>query len=122
MSKDVRVVIVKPHEPAKEAVIKDDLSMLQQTVEGWIEITYPFDDNVCVVGNDEAKLIDMEGTARINGSIYCGPLIIVAEGEDGEFADLTDEQVQEYLEMFAEPAEISQEEIEGDMSYTIFSW
>lgn len=122
MGKDVRVVIVEPHTPAKEAVIKDDLSSLQKIVDGWIEITYPFDDDVCVVGNEEAKLIGMEGTARINGSVYCGPLIIVGESEDGEFADLTDEQVQAYVDMFSEPDEISKEEIEDDMGFTIWGW
>ena len=120
--KNLRVVIVEPGKPAREAVIQDDLHSLQQVVDGFIEFTYPFDDNACVMGNDEAKLLGMKGTAKINGSVYCGPIVIVGDDYEGNLTDLTDEQVQKYLEMFAEPEEISDDDIANDMSFTIWSW
>ena len=120
---EIKVVIVKPHEPAYEAVIKNDLYELQQIVGGWIEITYPFDEDVCVIGNDEAKLIGMEGTLSINDSIYCGPVIIVGDDyENGVFKSLTDEQIKFYTDMFSIPENIDQAAIEADMGYTIWSW
>lgn len=124
MSNKIKVVLVEPHKPAREAEIFDSLSSLQQTVDGYIEITYPFDDNAVVIGNEEAKLEGLDGTARINGQIYCGNLIIAGDDEEGGLMSLTDEQVKTYLEMFAEPEEISPDEIEDDLNFgfQIFGW
>ncbi len=35
---------------------------------------------------------------------------------------LTDEQVQQYSEMFAEPHDISDEETQADYGFTFFNW
>ena len=76
------MVIVEPHKPAYEALVEDSLESLQRAVKGYIEITYPFDDNAMVIGNEEAKLIGMEGNRRVNGSVYAGPLLIAADDGD----------------------------------------
>ena len=86
-----KMVIVEPHKPAYEAVVGDTLESLQRAVGGYIEITYPFDDNAMIIGNEEAKLIGMEGNRRINGSVYAGPLLIAADDGEGGTTDLTDE-------------------------------
>ena len=52
---------------------------------------------------------------RIGNDVIAGPFFIV--GEDGdEFRSLTDEEVKESLKRFAEPEEISQEEVENALS------
>ena len=57
----------------------------------------------------------MRGNRRIGKDIIAGPFFIV--GEDGdEFRSLTDEEVKESLKRFAEPEEISQEEVENAIS------
>ena len=62
------VVVVLPHKPAYEAIVGTRLEDLQRAVQGLIEITYPFDDNAVVIGNDEAKLIeDIERRKMIIG-------------------------------------------------------
>ena len=124
MSNKIKVVLVEPHKPAREAEIFDSLSSLQQTVDGYIEITYPFGDNAIVIGNEEAKLEGLDGTARINGQIYCGNLIIVGDDGEGGLMSLTEEQIKIYLEMFAKLEEISPDEIEDDLNFgfQIFSW
>ena len=61
------------------------------------------------------KLNGMRGNRRIGNDVIAGPFFIV--GEDGdEFRSLTDEEVKESLKRFAEPEEISQEEVENAMS------
>ena len=56
-----------------------------------------------------------QGNRRIGKDIIAGSFFIV--GEDGdEFRSLTDEEVKESLKRFAEPEEISQEEVENAMS------
>lgn len=117
-----KMVVIEPHKPAYEALIEDNLEALQRAVQGYIEITYPFDDNAMVIGNEEAKLIGMEGNRRVNGSVYAGPLLIAADDGEGGTTDLTDEQVRQYREMFAVPEDISQAEVEADTGFVITGW
>lgn len=117
-----KMVIVEPHKPAYEALVEDSLESLQRAVGGYIEITYPFEDNAMVIGNEEAKLIGMEGNRRINRSIYAGPLLIAADDGEGGTTDLTDEQIERYKQMFAQPEDISQAEVEADTGFIITSW
>ena len=75
-----------------------------------------------VYGNDEAKLIGMEGNRRINGHIYAGPIVIVGDDGMGDNADLTEAQVKRYVEMFAEPEDIPDEETQADVGFTFISF
>ena len=117
-----KMVVIEPHKPAYEVLIVDSLEALQKAVDGFIEISYPFDDNAMVIGNEEAKLIGMEGNRRINGGIYAGPLLIAADDGEGGTTDLTDEQVKQYKQMFAIPEEISREEVDADTGFAITGW
>jgi len=117
-----KMVIIEPHKPAYEALVEDSLESLQRAVGGYIEITYPFDDNAMIIGNEEAKLIGMEGNRRVNGSVYAGPLLIAADDGEGGTTDLTDEQVEQYRQMFAMPEDISQAEVEADTGFVITGW
>ena len=115
----MRIVYVEPHKPAYEAEIENSLNGEQRAVKGYIELVYNDDDTILVC-NEEGKLIGMEGNRRLdNGvSIIAGPFFIV--GDDGEdFRSLTDEETKKYLERFAQPEDITQEEVEGDMGITI---
>lgn len=117
-----RMVVLEPHKPAYEAYIDDSLEGLQQAVGGWIECTYPFDDNVYLIGNEEAKLEGLSGNRKINGSVYAGNLLIAADDGGGETINLTDKQVEKYLKMFAVPEDISDDEVQADMGFTIFGF
>lgn len=117
----VRAIKIEPGEAAKEVTQDTKLEALQAAVDGYIEITYPFDDNVCIIGNEEAKLIGKKGTIRLNGSIFAGTLLIVALDDEFDFMDLTDAQVKRYLKMFDTPEEISAEEAAKDVGFTFIS-
>lgn len=122
----VRALMIQPHQRPIETHIVDELACWQRAVsdhgeDALIEVTYPFDDNAVVIGNEEAKLISMDGNRRIEGSVYAGPLFIVGD-KDGEFTDLTDDQMLKYAQMFEEPEEISQDEVEADCGFSITSW
>ena len=110
-----RMLVIEPHKAPYEMVIPDGLEPLQQAVGGWIECTYPFDDNTYVVGNEEAKLIGLEGNRRINGQIYAGTILIAGDDGEGGTMDLTDEQVDKYTEMFKVPENITPEEVQNDI-------
>ncbi len=115
-----RVVYVEPGKPAVEKEVGSKLEDLQEAVGGLIECIYSHHDGTLIVANDEAKLLGMEGNRRLDsGSIIAGPFFVI--GEAGEnFRSLTDEEVSRYLQVYAEPHQISQREVQADMGFTFY--
>ncbi len=68
-----------------------------------------------MVGNEKAKLVGLKGNRHINESVYAGTSIIIGDDGQGGFMSLTEEQSEAYSEMFAEPEEISDDEVESDI-------
>ena len=97
----------------------DEYETLKDAVQGFVEITYPFEDTV---GNEEAKLEGMKGNFRIGSSIYAGPVLIVGDNGGEDFTSLTPKQVERYTKRFAEPEEISTEEAQTDMGITFIGF
>ena len=110
-----RMLVLEPHKAPYETTIPDDLEALQRAVGGYIEITYPFDDDAFLIGNEEAKLIGLEGNRRIGHSVYAGNLLVVADDGEGGTKSLTDEQISKYTQMFQTPDDVTPEEVQGDM-------
>ena len=110
----LRVVMVEPGKPAYETEIENTLEAEQEAVGGYIEVV-PLDNGKLLICNEEGKLNGMRGNRRIGNDVIAGPFFIV--GEDGdEFRSLTEEETKKYLQAFAEPEEISQEEVENAIS------
>ena len=116
----LRVVVVEPGLPAYAGEIGPDLKSMQRAVGGYIEVACPFDDAVAVVSNEEAKLIGMEGNRHIAGQVYAGPLFIIGDDGEGEFCSLTDEQTAAYSQIFAQPEDITMEEVQGDIGIQFY--
>ena len=116
MSEDnkLRVVMVEPGKPAYETEIENTLETEQRAVGGYIEVL-PLSDGKLLICNEEGKLNGMQGNRRIGNDVIAGPFFIVGNNGD-EFRSLTDEEVKESLKRFAEPEEISQEEVENALS------
>lgn len=98
-------------EPGKEAYIKEickELSAMQNIVGRLVQAIYPFDEEVCMVVNDEGKIAGLPLNRALfdeNGKVYdiiAGTAFICdCSGED--FGSLTEEQQQKYLAMFKSP-------------------
>ena len=118
----MKVVMVEPNKPAYVTEIGDDYESRRNAVGGLIElIPFLHDPHAVMVGNEEAKLIGMEGNRRFMESIVAGPFFVCGdEGED--FCSLTDEQCEKYVKLFAQPHEISQDEVEQDMRITLIGF
>lgn len=119
----LRVLEVRPCKPPFETRIPDTLESWQKAVSKYgepslMEITYPFEDNAVIVGNEEAKYNGMRGNRRLHNDVYCGQIFIVGDN-NGEFCDLTDEQIKKYSDMFAKPEDISEEEIVNATGFSI---
>lgn len=84
----MRVVYKEPKKPAFETEIRDDLHSMQKAVGGGlIETIKISNDKTILVGNEESKLIGMEGnihfgdgTSIITGPFFiCGEKIVISE-------------------------------------------
>lgn len=52
----MKVVLLEPGKQAKIADIGTSLESMQRTVGGYIEAVYPFEEEVCIVCNEEGKI------------------------------------------------------------------
>ena len=98
-------------EPMKEPYVKEinpGLHALQTEVGGDIAASYPFDDPVGLVLNDEGKLIGLDLNRSLrdeHGEIYdivAGTFLVVGLGEES-FTSLPPELAQKYMEHFKQP-------------------
>lgn len=104
----INVVYVEPGKTARTAKIACGLSSLQKAVGGYIEAVYPFDEEVCIVCNEEGKITGMELNRALYdedgniAEIIAGPFFVCdCSGEN--FGSLTDDQIKRYTELFKEP-------------------
>lgn len=123
----LRVLMIEPNCPPVETRVRDKLKDWQRAVseageESLMEVTYPYaDDGVVIVGDEEAKLKNRAGNRYIGASVYAGTIFFVGDNGDGNFCDLTDEQVETYSNLFAEPEEISDEKVQADSGFFFYS-
>ena len=98
-------------EPMKEPYVKEiapGLHALQAEVGGDIAASYPFDDPVGLVLNDEGKLIGLDLNRSLrdeHGEIYdivAGTFLVVGLGPES-FASLPPDMIQKYTEHFKRP-------------------
>ena len=98
-------------EPMKEPYVKEidpGLHALQAEVGGDIAASYPFDDSVGLVLNDEGKLIGLDLNRSLrdeHGEIYdivAGTFLVVGLGPES-FASLPPDMIQKYTEQFKRP-------------------
>ena len=83
---------------------------MQKTVDGWIEAVYPFEEEVCIVCNEEGKInrMPLNRAIRCEGQItdvIAGPCFICS-CDKASFGSLSEEQQKKYLKMFKYPEHI----------------
>ena len=111
MEENLRILMVEPHKAPYEASVPHELTAMQQTVGGLIEVVRN-GDGTLLVCNEEGKLLGMEGNRRIPGDVLAGPFFVV--GDAGEtFRSLTEEELERYKKRFAEIEDISPQEVQA---------
>lgn len=103
--KKIKVVLLEPGKLARTAEIGTSLEDLQKVVDGMIEAYYPFEEQVCIVCNDEGKISGMQPNRSVKNEdgvmvdFIFGPAFICdCRGES--FESLSDEQIGRYSKMF----------------------
>lgn len=105
----IQVVLVEPGKLARIAEVGTTLDAMQRTVGGDIEAYYPFEEQVCIVCNEEGKInglplnraIRDEDTGDIADIIAGTFFICDCSGES--FGSLSKEQQKRYLEKYRLP-------------------
>ena len=102
------VLKIAPGQYPQQVEIDNDLKALQQAVGGSIGASYPFEDPVAIVYNDDGKLMGLPLNRALrdeNGQMYdifAGDFLVVGLGEE-DFASLTPEMAQKYEQLFHQP-------------------
>ncbi len=116
MPKDIQVVIVEPHKNPTISTIRTKLENLQEAVGGLIEIIN-IEENICILCNEEGKLIGLEGNRKLGDDILVGTFYVCGSNDEGELISLTDSQIEKYIKFFWEPQTFTQGEIENSIVF-----
>ena len=105
---NMKIVLVKPMEPPEIIEIEHTLENLQGLVGGYIACTYPWDDPVGLIHNDNGIAEGLQLNRMLmdeNGKVYDvvpGTFFIAGLTED-DFGSLSDELAEKYLKRFQYP-------------------
>ena len=119
--KEIKVLMVEPGKEPKVTTIKNELESLQDAVSigaderGLIEII-TISEDVCILCNEEGKLIGLEPNRRLGCDILCGVFYVTGNGEE-DLASLSEENIEAYKKIFEKPDTFSP----GDVERTINS-
>ena len=101
--------MVEPGKTARIAEVGTSLDAMQQTVGGSIEAYYPFEEQVCIVCNDEGKINGLPLNRAIRDEdtneivdIIAGTFFI-CDCRKESFGSLSEEQQKRYLEKYRLP-------------------
>ena len=102
------VLEIAPGQYPKQIEINSDLKALQQAVGGSIGATYPFDDPVAIVYNDDGKLMGLPLNRALrdeHGEAYdvvAGTFLVVGLDEE-DFGSLSPDLAEKFEEKFHQP-------------------
>ena len=104
----ITALLVEPGKYPEKVEIGTELEDLQKAVGGYIEVSYPFDESVGIIMNEEGKINGMDLNRALRdeeGKIYdvvAGPFLVVGLTEES-FGSLTPEQVNTFEQQFHQP-------------------
>ena len=121
----INVLMVAPGEHPKETVLINELDNLQKAVsigaeyQGLIEIIH-LEDNICLLCNEEGKLLQLQGNRRVGRDIIAGVFYICGEDEEGNLCSLSEDEMEQYKKRFWEIEEYSQQDVDEAMFLRFF--
>lgn len=102
------VLQISPGQYPKQVEIDNDLKALQQAVGGSIGATYPFDDPVAIVYNDDGKLMGLPLNRALrdeHGEAYdvvSGTFLVIGLDEE-DFGSLSPDLAEKFEKKFHQP-------------------
>ena len=123
--KDITVLMVEPNKHPTITTLTNDLDALQKAVsigadyQGLIEII-GIEDGVCVLCNEEGKLIRLEGNRKIGRDIITGVFYVVGEDGHGNLTSLPKDKIESYQKRFWEPEQYTEADIDHALFMRLF--
>ena len=102
---NIRVLKVAPLARPSVCYLENELSSLQKAVSigadyvGLIEII-DLDEEVCLLCNEEGKLIGLAPNRRLGNDIICGVFYVTGQDRAGNLISLSEDQIRHYSERF----------------------
>ena len=118
--KTIKVLKVEPKKLPEVCELVNELDALQKAVsigadyQGLIEILY-INERICILCNEEGKLIGLEPNRRIRNDILCGVFYVTGQDEEGNLTSLTDDEIETFKSVFGVVEDISPDEVEPTM-------
>jgi hypothetical protein len=110
------VLKVEPNKLPYEKYIINDLKAMQSEVNGLIEMI-DIDDHICIVCNEEGKILDLELNRVVGNDIIAGNFFVVRFNDDGDTISLSKEEIKKYSDQYNQK---SIEELENKLVYMGF--
>ena len=99
----MKVLMVEPGKSPYGTEIEGGLASLQEAVGGDIQATYPYEDMVALICNEEGKYMGLPlNRALYDEDIVAGNFLIVGLGEE-DFTDLPADLMEKFSEQFKYP-------------------
>lgn len=98
-SPQIKAVIKEVGKSPRVEEIENELSTMQGLVGGYIEAVNA-GQGICLVCNEEGKLNGLPPNFPIGRDVIVGTAVFTSYGKDGEFNDLTDEQIAVVMRFF----------------------
>lgn len=105
--KTIRVLKVEPLKKPEVCYLENTLEALQEAVsigaeyKGLIEVI-ELNTKVCLICNEEGKLIGLPPNRRLADDILCGVFYVTGQNRGGNFVSLSDEQIAHYSQILAD--------------------
>lgn len=118
MEKTLNVILVNPGQPAVVTTLPNTLKAAQRAVGGYIECVpvESYGHRALLICDEEGKLKGLAANRRVGHDVITGPFFLCDTDGDGEFASLKDHDLQFWQKEFAQPQEITPQEVE-DATY-----
>ena len=116
----IKVLKVEPKKLPEVCELENELEALQKAVSigadytGLIEILY-VNERICILCNEEGKLIGLEPNRRIRNDILCGVFYVTGQDREGNLTSLSDDEIETFKSVFGVIEDISQDEVEPTM-------
>lgn len=98
MEELIQVIAVKPYSAPAPLRIENTLQAFQDFVGGYIE-TITIADDLCIVCNEDGRLMNLPPNCTICGVAFVGNIMIV-KTDGAEFTDMTDEEAESFLDIW----------------------
>lgn len=114
----IEVLMVEPGREPRIVRLDNSLESLQTAVSigadyrGLIEII-SLSDEVCILCNEEGKLIGLEPNRRLWSDVLCGVFYVTGQDEEGNLCSLSAKDMEHYKKYFAIPESITREEADN---------